>query len=310
VLKKSAGDSPDNIKATSTALLELSRIRMSQGHVPEGKAMLEKAVEKDPNAVQALAILMYFDVQAKQPAKAVARAQAAIQRSPTNGILYDELGEVQWSMGDFKAALESSTKAMQLSPNYPDAVKTYTKAEIALGNIDPAISTWQQWIGAHPADSNGFATLGTLEEAKSETKGDPADNAKAMDYYKKALQIDSNNPIAANNLAYMMVDAGQNMDVALTLAQTARRGMPDSPQTADTLAWIYCNKGDYNSARDLLEQALKAYPNDASMQFHLGMTYSKMNDKANALVHLKKSLAIAPKGKLAKEASDELAKLG
>jgi tetratricopeptide (TPR) repeat protein len=144
--------------------------------------------------------------------------------------------------------------------------------------------------------------LGTLEEAKD-------DQAKAADFYKKALQTDPNNAAASNNLAYLMVETGQNLDVALSLAQTARRALPDSPQTADTLAWVYYYKGNYGSARDLLEDALKTSPDDASMQFHLGMTYGKMNDKADAQQHLKKAVALAPNGKAGKDAAAALAKL-
>ena len=73
--------------------------------------------------------------------------------------------------------------------------------------------------------------LGTLEEAKG-------DDPKAEADYKKALQLDPNNGSASNNLAYMMVENGENMDVALSLAQTARRLLPDR---ADPLThWHGC----------------------------------------------------------------------
>jgi cellulose synthase operon protein C len=55
-----------------------------------------------------------------------------------------------------------------------------------------------------------------------------------------------------------MLQNGENVDVALTLAQTARQRMPNSPSTADTLAWAYYYKGTYGFARDLLEDAIKA----------------------------------------------------
>ena len=58
--------------------------------------------------------------------------------------------------------------------------------------------------------------------------------------------------------------------------------MPNSPNTADTLAWAYYQKGTYGFARDLLEDAVKSQPGDATMQYHLGMVYSKLKDKANA----------------------------
>jgi Tfp pilus assembly protein PilF len=107
-----------------------------------------------------------------------------------------------------------------------------------------------------------------------------------------------------------MVENGQNVDVALTLAQTARRAMPDSPSTADTLAWVYYYKGNYYAARDLLEGALRSTPDNASMHLHLGMTYSKMHDNANAQLHLKKAAALAPNSKTSSDANEELAKLG
>jgi Tfp pilus assembly protein PilF len=106
-----------------------------------------------------------------------------------------------------------------------------------------------------------------------------------------------------------MVENGQNVDVALTLAQAARRALPDSPHTADTLAWVYFFKGNYYAARDLLEDALKTNPDNASMHFHLGMTYSKMSDKANAVMHLKKAAALEPNSKTSRNAIAELEKL-
>ena len=106
---------------------------------------------------------------------------------------------------------------------------------------------------------------------------------------KKALAIQPEQPIAANNLAFLMVNSGQNLDVALSLAQTARRGMPNSPSSADTLAWVYYQKGNYLSARDLLEDAIKTAPNDANIQYHLGMTYAKLSNSADAVTHLKKA---------------------
>jgi Flp pilus assembly protein TadD len=172
-----------------------------------------------------------------------------------------------------------------------------------MGNIDQAIAAAQNWVNTHPNDSAQLALLASLDSAKGDT-------AKAIDLYKKALQIDPNNAPASNNLAYLMVENNQNVDVALTLAQTARRILPDSPETADTLGWVYFYKGNYGGARDLLESAVKENPDSASVQFHLGMVYSKLNDKTDAQSHLKKAIALDPNGQVAKAASAELGKLG
>jgi tetratricopeptide (TPR) repeat protein len=287
----------------STVYIELAQLRYVQGHIPEGNAMLEKALEKDPNSSIALTGLASYDMLAKQPAKAIARVQAQIAKEPGNSDFYAELGYLQLATKDFKDAADTERKAMQLNPASLPATQVYTQAEVALGEVDSALATWQNWTNAHPSDANAIMLLGTLEEAKG-------DDPKAEADYKKALQLDPNNGSASNNLAYMMVEDGENMDVALSLAQTARRMLPDRAEPADTLAWVYYHKEDYRAARDLLEEALKTFPNDPSINLHLGMTDAMLNDKSEAQVHLKKAISLAPNSKTGKTAADELEKLG
>src|SRR5439155_16594776 len=136
----------------------------------------------------------------------------------------------------------------------------------------------EQWLQKHPRDASAVAFIGTLEESRGNL-------AVAESYYRKALEIQPTNPIAANNLAYLMLQQGGNIDVALTAAQTARQALPDSPNTADTLAWAYYHKGIYALARDLLEDAVRTTPGNPTMHFHLGMVYSRLANKPQAALH-------------------------
>jgi Tfp pilus assembly protein PilF len=86
--------------------------------------------------------------------------------------------------------------------------------------------------------------------------------------------------------------------------------MPNSPSSADTLAWAYYSKGSYGFARDLLEEAIKAAPNNPTTQYHLGMVYAKQGDKSNAAIHLKKAISLAPDSPEAKDAQTALQGLG
>jgi cellulose synthase operon protein C len=83
---------------------------------------------------------------------------------------------------------------------------------------------------------------------------------KAEELYRKALQIEPNYAPAANNLAFLMVERGEDLDSALSLAQIARQKMPDSASAADTSAWVYYHKGQYGFAADLLREALQKAP--------------------------------------------------
>jgi len=285
------------------AYVQLGKIRFVQKRFPEGVSLLEQALQYDPNAFEAMRLLVEYDLFQKHPDQAIARLNAQIAKSPNNSSFYDLLAQLQAQNKNMDQAAASAQKAIQLNPSDGEAVMLFAQIQISRGQVANAIAAWEQWLKTHPNDAGSIAILGTLEESRG-------DVGKAEAYYKKALQIQPQQPIAANNLAYRMLQEGGNIDVALTLAQTARQAMPNSPSTADTLAWAYYYNGTYSFARDLLEEAVKTEPNDPAMQYHLGMVYSKLKDKNNAVMHLKKAVSLAPDSPAAKDSRIALQGLG
>ena len=141
--------------------------------------------------------------------------------------MYNILAGLQLGSGDNAGGLASAEKAMQLNPGDASAAMSYTRAEIAQGNAPKAIEKWQQWTKDHPTDAQAYTVLGSLQEAQG-------DRNSATASYKKALAIQPEQAIAANNLAYIMMDTGQNIDVALSLAQVARRVLCQTHPTPPT----------------------------------------------------------------------------
>ena len=157
-----------------------------------------------------------------------------------------------------------------------------------------------------PPTEDAVKRLGEfLEVVESEDRR--AIHPEAQKYYEKALQLQPDEPVAANNLAYLMLETGQNTDVAITLAQTARRRLSKSPHSADTPGWAYYHKGVYSMARDLLEEAVQADNNNADFHLHLGLAYQKLANRASAARHLKKVLELAPQSSEAEIARRALA---
>jgi Tfp pilus assembly protein PilF len=298
-LKTATSIAPQNPRA----YLMLGELRLAQKRFPEATAMLEQALQYDPNSVGALRGLVAYDLFQKKPDQAVARVNAQIAKSPNNSGFYDLLAQLQIQSKKIDDAVASAQKAMQLNPEDGEAVTLYARLEVQRGKAADAITVWEQWAKTHPSNAGVLVILGMLEESHG-------DKVKAEDYYKKALQIQPEQPVAANNLAYLMLENGENADVALSWAQTARRGMPNSPNSADTLAWAYYSKGTYGFARDLLEDAVKTDPNNASFQYHLGMVCGKMHDKTDAELHLKKAVSLAPGTQTEKDAQAALQGLG
>ncbi len=120
--------------------------------------------------------------------------------------------------------------------------------------------------------------------------------------YHRALGLRADFGPAANNLAYLMLEHGGDLNVALSLAQTARRNMPNVPNTADTLGWAYYRGGSFSSAAPMFEEAVKREPANATYHYHLGLAYQKLNDAARAKAELQKAISVDPKSPVAEEA--------
>lgn len=174
-----------------------------------------------------------------------------------------------------------------MNPNNLDAFLLLANVQKAHGSIDAALATAYQLMNQNPTNAGAYYLAGTLEDSRANWQ-------KAEALYQRAIQLQSDFPLAANNLAYGMLAHGEDTDVALSLAQQARQKMPDSPSIADTLAWIYYHKGLYGMAADLLQEALQKAPDNATYHYHLGMVSAKQNKTEVARRHLQRALKLNP----------------
>ena len=219
--------------------------------------------------------------------------KAQIAKSPNNSVFYDLLGTSLSSLKkDLNGAEEAFRKATELDRSNADAMVKLGQVQATKGSVDEAIATYKKSIQENPNEASFYILLGQLYESKQEW-----DSAKS--YYQKALDLRPDNPLASNNLAYVMLESGGNVDVALSLAQTARRGMPDSPNAADTLGWAFYQKGAYQSAIDLFQEALRLgeknkAPEDPTVHYHIGLAYEKASQPALARQHLERVLKLSP----------------
>jgi Flp pilus assembly protein TadD len=123
------------------------------------------------------------------------------------------------------------------------------------------------------------------------------------------LQLEPNAAVAANNLAWLYVESGVNLDLALQLAQTAKAGMPTQPEVSDTLGWIYCRKGLLSQAIRELEETIQRDPLNPLYQYHLGVAYAKNGNRDKAKRALEAALRLRPDFEGAADATRLLANL-
>lgn len=286
-----------------TTVTKLADWRAQNRQFADAEKFYERALASDPNYVPAMKGLLGLYVSQKRSAAALQRLDEQLDKAPNNSSYHQLKGVLLASNKDYNGAAVELRKAIDLDKKNNDATILLAQVEAERAGPNKAIAGYEQAIQQNPRDMRAYFMLGLQYERVGNWQ-------KAEEMYRKVLEIQPDQPLANNNLAYLMLEHGGNVDVALSLAQIARRGQPDQPTTADTLAWAYYKKGAYSSAIGLLEDAAKQSPNSAAVQYHLGMAYRGNKDAVKARIHLERALQLDPKFAAADDARKELSALG
>jgi Flp pilus assembly protein TadD len=133
--------------------------------------------------------------------------------------------------------------------------------------------------------------------------------SEAKDAYRQVLALEAESAVAANNLAFLYAEDAERLDVALQLAETAKRLMPDSADAIDTLGWVYHKRRMPTYAISELQQAVAREPQNGSFLYHLGLAYAQSGDAKLARETLDRALDLDPRSALAAEARTAMASL-
>lgn len=276
--------------------LQMGNLNLARKRYADAEAQYRLALDRDPKSIDALTGVMNTYLAQNQREKAFSVVEAQTSKNPDNSAFYDLLGTAEFdyrkTSADVDAAESNLRKSAELDKNNADAWAKLGQVQAAKGATEDALVTVQRALQLSPRVTALYVLDGRLHESKQDWQ-------EAKDCYQKALEIEPGQPAAANNLATLLARTGGNLDLALSLAQTAQRGMPDSANAADTLGWVLYEKGAYRSAIDSFQQALKLAaksksPESPAVHFHLGMAYEKTGEVALARQQLKRVLKIDP----------------
>ena len=284
--------------------VQMGNLYQLQKQYREAIKFYQQALDKDSASSEALQGMMNTYIAEKQVDEAIAAARTQIAKSPRVGGFYDLLGTALFQKKELKDAESAFNKAIELDKNNSDALLKLGQVQAAEGSASQALATYQQSIKDHPREIGFYILAGELYESQKDWE-----QAKTM--YQKALEIQPDNALASNNLAYVLLQQGGNVDVALAMAQTARRGMPESSNAADTLGWAYFQKGVYQSAIQMFQESLRlnekrGAADDPTVHYHLALAYEKLNQTSQARQQLERVLKINPNNAEARKALSDL----
>jgi len=267
--------------------LKLSRLYRAQNKPREALAQLEEGYRRNQVSVELLTELVQTQIQQKKHGAAVAVCTKRIEDNPRDIFAYNLLGWVYTDLKNYQEAEAALKKAIEMQPLWPAPHTNLASLYLLQGRKNEAIEKLQAGIAANPKDYSLYLSLALLFERDK-------DYANAMQVYELALKENPGFWFASNNLAFLIAEtdsAKAGIERAKSLVEDALKARPNEPALLDTLGWVYFRMGDIQQARNLIEQALSASPEEGVLNYHMGAVLARLGQKEEAREKLEKALA-------------------
>jgi tetratricopeptide (TPR) repeat protein len=133
---------------------------------------------------------------------------------------------------------------------------------------------------------------------------------RAMEAYESLLVKMPNNTGVLNNVAYVLAENNQDIDKAMEYAKRACEIQPDNPTYLDTYAFVLYRKGNYSEAARSGRAAIQQYevqriPVPTEVYEHLGQSQEQLGEASQAIAAYKQALEVGGE-KMPKPAKDRI----
>jgi len=277
--------------------LDLGQLYAAQKKWPEAEKELQTALHLEPANAAILGQYADFLVARQQSPKAIAQLQQFVDNNPDNPQGHVIMGILQLQAKNSATAKAEFERANQLDSKYVQPYLRLGQLYATERQTDFAIGQYEKALQLQARSAALCALIGNLYLDKDDLK-------TARQYYQKALAIDPAFAVANANMAWVDAEEGEDLDVALGMAQKAKSEMPELPSITDTLAWVMYKRGNYSGALPLLQDCVQKAPNSAEYHYHLGVVLTAAGQKDKGRSQLQAALQL----KQLKDTDAELAR--
>jgi tetratricopeptide (TPR) repeat protein len=250
------------------------------------RASLTEALNKTPEDLRILRLIVGSYSAQKRPLEAIRLIQAHAEQHPKSAPIQQFLAQLLIATGDHARARTALFAAKKANGLYTPADLLLAQLDVADGHPNDAVKTLDAVLVQQPKNVSARLLRASVEESRG-------NRSEAIKQYRKALDVQHDNLMALNNLAYDLAEYENQPDEALQHAQRAAELAPEAPAIQDTLGWVLYHKGLYSAALPYLEKAAEKEPS-ARRKCHLAMVYSKLGDPERALKDLEAAVKLDP----------------
>ncbi len=272
---------------SALAYVVAAKVSMARGNASQAETQLRSALDRDPAFLPALGAMLDLEASQGRTQEAIRRISALVSQHPRNAKLCLLLGLGYLKQNDLDRSEASVKQAIAIDRNAPDAYGMLGEISRARGAWDQAISWYKAAIEQNPNKAENHMALVGLYEKKGNWE-------MAKRAAERAHSLDPTSPFIANNLAYLYLEHGGDINAALSLAQQAKQKLPESPIVSDTIGWAYYKLGSPEAAVVQLSESVRTAPGNPNYHYHLGMAYIAAGRLSNATRSLQLALSANP----------------
>ena len=273
-------------------LVALSYSRLATWLAPElteAQLLIAQILHGDGQYDQAIAAYDAVPADAPEALSAqIGKAQALQEAERTE----DALAAMRVTVERFPDALEAHTALgdmLRRESKFEEAAAAYDRAIALLGDEVES----QYW----PL----FYQRGITLERSKQWKRAEAD-------FRKALELEPDQPDVLNYLGYSWVERGENLAEAEKMIRQAVDQRPEDGYIVDSLGWVLFRFGEFESAADELERAVELRPVDPVINDHYGDALWMVGRKTEARFQWKRALSFEPEDDDAERIREKLDK--
>jgi tetratricopeptide (TPR) repeat protein len=281
----------------------MAQVLTQQGKADDASEYLRAVLRTNPSHVGANIMLAGYLLRKGQREQAVTRLETALRVNPNLSGLKFQLGTLYAQTGRLEDALRLARELQKSDPAAPGPPVLIGLVQLARSNPQGAIEAFETALKVKPNLVDAQRGLGQAYQALGEMD-------RAAESYRKVLAIKGDDVASLNNLAFILLDVRKRPDEALPLAVKAEQLAPKSPEVLDTLGWIHYQRGAYAEAQKALARAVEFGAGNATIQYHLGMTYAKLGRKNDAVWALRRAATLDAKLAKSEKISEVLKDLG
>ena len=230
------------------------------------------------NDLTAVTLASLFE-QLKQGDQVIAAYQMVSASSPLKLGADIQIALELDSMGKTDEATQRLTQIIAARPHDVETLSALAELQRSAKKYVEAAATYDQAIAAVAIPQRDNWTLfyfrGICYERSNQWPKAEAD-------FKKALELNPDQPMVLNYLGYSWVDKGLNLEEAFKMLRRAVELQPNDGYIVDSLGWAHFKLGQYQEAAQTLEKAIDLKPADPVLNDHLGDAYWRINRRTEA----------------------------